>query len=340
MAERLRWGILGTGNIARQFAAGVRESRRGELVAVASRSADAARSFASHFALPRAITGYESLCSRDDIDAVYVSLPNAMHHEWTIRALRSGKHVLCEKPLACSEREAIQVFSAAREAGRTLVEAYMYRAHPQTLAVLRQVAAGTIGELRHVRTSFCFRVRKTEGNIRFDPSLCGGALMDVGGYCLSFSMLLAGSEPTDAQAYALLHPSGVDEQTSVVLRFESGVTASFTVGMGLQADNSAMICGSDGYLEIAWPWKPSKERSGFVVARQIPPRQDSVGKSAPVPPPRETIEIPVDQDLYGIEADAFAAVVQDGVPPFVSERESIAYARWLQRLRQQVGLPF
>lgn len=340
MDSQLRWGVLGTGNIARQFVAGVRDSARGRVVAVASRSPESAKAFAAQFGIATAVGGYDALLQRDDLDAVYVSLPNTLHHEWTIRALQSGKHVLCEKPLACSEGEAIQMFSAARDAGRTLLEAYMYRAHPQTQAVLRQLAVGAIGTIRHVRTAFCFRVRKTEGNIRFDPSLSGGALMDVGGYCLGFSMLVARSEPTGALAYSLPHPTGVDEQTSVLLDFEGGLTASFTVGMGLQADNTAMICGTEGYIEIAWPWKPAKGRSGFVIARQVPPRQDSVGKPVASPPPRETIEVPVEQDLYGIEADAFAAVVQDGAAPFVTERESIAYARWLQRLRKQAGLSY
>lgn len=340
MSEKLRWGILGTGNIARQFAAGLRDGARGTLVAVGSRSMESATVFARQFDVPTAVGDYDALLERPDVDAVYVSLPNTLHCPWTIRALGAGKHVLCEKPLACSEADAVRMFSAARDAGRVLVEAYMYRTHPQTRALLDALASGTIGELKHVRTNFCFRVRKTENNIRFDPTLCGGALMDVGGYCLGFSMLLAGSEPTDAHVQSLRHATGVDEQSSVLLRFENGLTASFTVGMGLQADNTAMVCGSEGYIEIAWPWKPARGRSGFVIARQIPPRQDDVGKSPTTVSPREDVSVPVERDLYGIEADAFAAVVQDGAAPFVSERESIAYARWLQRLRKLAGLTY
>jgi predicted dehydrogenase len=340
MAERLRWGILGTGNIARQFAAGVRDGTRGTLVAVGSRSMESAGAFAQQFVVPTALGSYDAVIESPDVDAIYISLPNTLHCEWTIRALRAGKHVLCEKPLACGEADAVRMFSESRDAGRVLVEAYMYRAHPQTRAVLEVLASGAIGELKHVRTNFCFKVRNTENNIRFDPSLCGGALMDVGGYCLSFSMLLAGSEPTDGHVQSLRHASGVDEQSSVLLRFESGLTASFTVGMGLQADNTAMISGSEGYVEIAWPWKPAQGRSGFVIARQIPPRQDNAGKPVAMPPPREEVKVPVERDLYSIEADAFAAVVQDGAAPFVSERESISCARWLQRLRKLAGLTY
>jgi predicted dehydrogenase len=337
---RLRWGVLGTGNIARQFATGVRGCRRGVLAAVGSRSVESARDFAGKFDVPAAAGSYDELVRRDDVDAIYVSLPNNLHHEWTIRSLEAGKHVLCEKPLAVSADEAREMFDASRRARRLLIEAYMYRAHPQTAAVMQQVRSGAIGELRHVRTNFSFKVARTAGNIRFDPALAGGALMDVGGYCLSFSMLVAGAPPSVVHAIGRRHPAGVDEQTSVLMQFPAGLTASFTVGMAMQADNTAMISGSDGYLEIAWPWKPVAGRSGYVIARQIPPRQDAAGRPVPASAPREAVEVPVDQDLYGIEADAFAACVFDGVAPFVSEAESVEYARLLQSIRRQVGLDY
>lgn len=339
MAERVRWGIVGTGNIARQFAAGVTSSQRGVLTSVGSRSAGSAETFAQMHGIAH-FGEYAQTIYHEDVDAIYISLPNAMHHEWTIKALQAGKHVLCEKPIACSGNEAREMFAVAHQQQRTLIEAYMYRAHPQTLAVQQAIASGAIGTVRHIRTNFCFKVAKAEGNIRFDPRLCGGALMDVGGYCLSFAMLFAGAELVEAHAVGRLHERGVDEQTSAVLRFANGVTSHFAVGMSMQGDNTAMICGEDGYIEIAWPWKPASGRSGYTICRQTPPRQDHVGKSVPTAPPREVVDVPVAGDLYGLEADAFAATVLDGAPSFMPEAQSIALATWMQRIRGQIGLSY
>ena len=309
------------------------------LASVGSRNAASAEAFAQTHGIGH-FGGYAQTIHDENVDAIYISLPNALHHEWTIKALQAGKHVLCEKPIACTESEAREMFDVARRQQRTLIEAYMYRAHPQTLAVRRAIASGAIGAVRHVRTNFCFKVARTDGNIRFDPALCGGALMDVGGYCLSFAMLFADAELVEGHAVARLHERGVDEQTSAVLRFANGVTSHFAVGMSMQGDNTAMICGESGYIEIAWPWKPASGRSGYTICRQIPPRQDHAGKSVPAPPPRESVEVPVEEDLYAIEADAFAAAVQEGAPAFMPESESIALATWMQRLRGQIGLSY
>lgn len=326
---QIRWGILSTGNIARQFAHGVRASRTGVVVAVASRSADAARAFASQFGVAKAQAGYESLLTERNVDAVYNALPNSMHHEWTIKALRAGKHVLCEKPLAVTAAEAEEMFAVARQTGRVLVEAFMYRCHPQTLAVVDAVKKNAIGKLRSIRTSFCFRTTKIDGNIRFDAALAGGALMDVGCYCLSFSRLIAGSEPIDAFAFKELGPGGVDVAISGGLRFADGVTASFNCAMHTQSDNAALICGDEGWIRIPVPWKPLAATSGCVIERQTPPKQDNTSASkAPI----ERITVPVDGDVYGIEADAFADVVAGKIGPFVTEADSIGNLRLIEHL--------
>lgn len=156
MDKKLRWGILGTGNIARQFAAGVKASGRCQLAAVGSRTAKKASEFAAEFQIPAAHGEYAGLIQQKNIDAIYVSLPNSMHHEWTIAALKAGKHVLCEKPLAMNAAEAEEMFDVAQSTGKTLIEAFMYRSHPQTRSVVEAVKSGTIGELKIIRTSFCF----------------------------------------------------------------------------------------------------------------------------------------------------------------------------------------
>src|SRR3954466_2443011 len=223
--RRLRWAILGTGNIARQFAAGLVASERATLAAVGSRDRSAAESFAQRFAAAGAspsVGSYDDCLREGDPNSGYVSLSNSLHHKWTIRALRAGKHVLCEKPFAATAAQAEEMFDTAVYAGRLAVEAFMYRSHPQTRAVLDAIRGGAIGAVKLVRTSFCFRTSKVAGNIRFDPALAGGATMDVGCYCLNFAGLIAGGEPTSIHATGHLHESGVDTLAAGTLTFPDG----------------------------------------------------------------------------------------------------------------------
>jgi xylose dehydrogenase (NAD/NADP) len=337
--QRLRWGILGTGNIARQFSAGVNASARGRLAAVGSRTVAAAEAFAAAYRIPAAVGSYDALLARDDVDAVYVSLPNSMHHRWTIAALRAGKHVLCEKPYAVTAVEAEEMFDVAAAAGRVVMEAFMYRSHPQTLAVQGLAAGYGLGEPLHVRTSFCYATRKVEGNVRFDPALAGGALMDVGCYCLSFSRLLLG-EPTDGSAVANLHHAGVDDLCSGWLRFPGGALASFTCGTSLCANNAAYVCFEEAYVEIPVPWKPPPDGGEYTIVYGTPPRQDYAGGKVPPPRPRRTVKLDPAGDLYALEADDFAVAVLDGRPPRVTRADTLGNTVWLERFRKQIGLGY
>ena len=336
MALPLRWGILGTGNIARQFVAGVTASQRGTPAAVGSRTIDAAQAFAQTHGVARAHGSYDALLADSAVDAIYVSLPNQLHHEWTIRALEAGKHVLCEKPFAATEAQAAEMFDAAKKANRLVMEAFMYRTHPLTHAVIEAVRGGLIGELRLIRTSFCYRSSRVEGNIRFDEALAGGGLMDVGCYCVDFSRLVAGAEPTHIHAVGRLHESGVDDCVAGALRFPGGVVASFTCGMTVQADNSAYICGSDGYIEIPVPWKPLPPEATFVIAHSTPPKMDG-GPRAGVPIPRDVRRVPVTRNVYAYEADAFAVAVQDGLPLPITPADTLGNMRVIEELKRQVG---
>ena len=145
--------------------------------------------------------------------------------------------------------------------------------------------AGAIGELKLIRTSFCYRTRKIEGNIRFSRELAGGGLMDIGCYCIDFSRLFAGAEPINAQVSGHLHESGVDDLAAGTITFSNGVFASFVCGMTVQADNTAYLCGSEGYIAIPVPWKPLREGAGFAIGRGTPPRMDAIGKPAPATTP-------------------------------------------------------
>lgn len=337
--QRLNWGILGTGNIARQFCTGVNDSLRGRLAAVGSRQAASAEAFAGEFHIPRAVGDYASVLADPAVDAVYVSLPNHLHHAWTLAALAAGKHVLCEKPLAMNEREAREMFAAAHKADRLLMEAFMYRTHPLTAAVRQAAASGAIGTPQLIRTSFCYRTRRIAGNIRFDPAMGGGGLMDVGCYCIDFSRLIAGREPIDARAMGRLHATGVDDLAVGTLNFGEGLLASFTCGMTTQADNTAYICGDEGYIEIPIPWKPPRQQAEFVVARGTPPKMDLAAMRAATPP-RQAHHVDAGRDLYALEADAFFAAICGEAAPAVSMDDSLSTVRLLDALREQVGVVF
>jgi predicted dehydrogenase len=338
MSQSLRWGIIGTGNIARQFAAGMNSSARGRVIAVASRSTESAAAFASQHSIVSAYGSYDALLSDPQIDAIYLSTPNSTHHEWTIKSLRAGKHVLCEKPFATDASQSEEMFDVAKKTGKILVEAFMYRSHPQTQSILDTIRSGAIGEVKIIKTSFCYRTTKIDGNIRFNRELAGGALMDVGCYCLDFSRLIAGAEPDKIQAVGKLHASGVDEWAGCTLRFPGGIVASFVCGMTLQGDNSAFINGSEGYLEIGWPWKPQRQAT-YTIAHSTPPRQDAKG-SMPVRPPKQEISVEADAELYALEADDFAAAVLDGAPPKTSRAQTLGNMRTLDEIRRQIGVEF
>jgi D-xylose 1-dehydrogenase (NADP+, D-xylono-1,5-lactone-forming) len=342
MDRKLRFGILGTGNIAGQFAAGVAGCHRCQIVAVASRSQSSAKEFAGRHAAPAPPVpygSYDQLLADPAVDAVYLSLPNTMHHQWALKALAAGKHVLCEKPIATSSPEAEEMFDAAQKAGRLLMEAFMYVSHPQTNAVLEAIRSGAIGSPRLIRASFCYRTNKIDGNIRFNRALAGGALMDVGCYCLHFSRLIMGTEPTSVHAVAQMHETGVDELTAGVLAFADGAAATFTCGMRVQADNTASICGTDGYIEIPIPWKPPVNAATFTIARSIPPKQDGLPTTASLPP-RQTLTTNAPAPLYGMEADDFAAAALHGAAITVTPSNSLGNMRLLDQIRRQIGLDF
>lgn len=338
---KLRWGIMGTGNIARQFAQGVAASQRGTLAVVGSRQLPSAQTFAAANGVGAAVGSYEELIRHPEVDAVYVSLPNSMHKEWTIKSLAAGKHVLCEKPFALNTDESTAMFDAAERYGRVLVEAFMYRSHPLTHAVRKAIADGAIGTVNLIRTSFCYRTTRIEGNVRFEPQLGGGVLMDVGCYCISFARTFTGEEPIAVHAVGRKHETGVDDRVAGTLVFPSGVLSTFNCAMDTQADNIATICGAEGWIEVPVPWKPPKTKAQYTIARGTPPRMDTVGKVAsPTTPPRQTFEVDAGGELYGLEADDFAKAVLDGKPPAVSKQDTLGNMRVIDEMRRQIGIDF
>ena len=338
MIKMLHWGILGTGNIAAQFATGMKSARRGSVLAVGSRATESGEQFARQYHISSAYGSYDALIDNPLVDAIYISLPNSLHHEWTLKSLRAGKHVLCEKPFAMDLAQSQEMFDVAQKSGKVLMEAFMYRCHPQTAAIVDAVRGGKIGQLQLIRASFCYRTTKIAGNVRWARDLGGGALMDVGCYCVSLARLISGEEPGSIDASAKFHQSGVDEITTALLQFPSGVQASISCGMSVQADNTAYFCGTEGWIETAWPWKPQPGKGAYTIARATPPRQD-LKTALPIDsPPRQTIKVDVDIDLYALEADDFAASVLDAKPPTVSRAETLGNMRVLDAIRAKIGL--
>jgi xylose dehydrogenase (NAD/NADP) len=246
----LGWGILSTANIGRAAVIpAIQESATGEVVAVASRDKKRAEDFAAANSIPDAHGSYEELLDDERIDAIYIPLPNNLHREWTIRAADAGKHVLCEKPLALSADECDEMAAAADSAGVVCMEAFMYRFHPRIDAVSDLIATGVLGEVRSMYSAFTFKLASPD-NIRLDPDLGGGSLMDVGCYCINVFRTISANEPTEVQAQAVWTDRGVDEQMAGMLRFEGGKIAQFDCALTMERRECLHIAGTDGHLEV------------------------------------------------------------------------------------------
>ena len=235
-----------------------------------------------------------------------------------IRATEAGKHILCEKPLTLNLDDARCVVAAARAAGVTLMEAYMYRAHPQTKLLFETVAAGTIGEVRLIRANFTFHREASREDARFQEGPGGGSFMDVGCYCVDFIRTLCGGEPDRVQALAHRHEFGVDDYATGLLGFSNGALATFTCGMTVLSDQTAHIAGTEGRIEIPRFWQAQE---GFSL----------ISPSGTV----ERFEVKESRPLYAVEADAFAEVVA-GAPNWNPAENTIGNLRVLEELRKAV----
>jgi predicted dehydrogenase len=267
--DTVKWGILSTADINRRVLPGATSSPQVELVAVGSRDKTKADAFAQQWKIPRAYGSYEELLADPDVEAVFIPLPNTLHVEWSIRALEAGKHVLCEKPLDRNPEKVARAFDASERTGKLLTEAFMYRHSPQTRQLQELVEGGAIGELRLIRSCFSYSLYDTD-NIRLRTEVEGGALMDVGCYCVSGSRLLGG-EPDRVHAEAWYGPTGTDWVFTGVLHFPNDVLAMFDCGTALPERDELEAIGSEGSLFLDDPWhcrKPGIElRRGGSVER-------------------------------------------------------------------------
>ena len=252
MGSLVKWGFLSTADINRKLIPGAHASEKVGLLAVASRDKNRAEAYADEWEIPRAYGSYEDLLADPEIEAVYISLPNTMHVEWSIKALEAGKHVLCEKPLTRHPEEADAAFDVAERTGRLLSEAFMYRHNPQTAKVVELVRGGAIGELRLIRSAFSYGLYDFE-NIRLRTDVEGGALMDVGCYNVSGCRLLGG-EPQRVWGEAWYGPSGTDWIFTGTLRLPGDVIATFDCGTALPERDELEAIGSEGSLFLDDPW--------------------------------------------------------------------------------------
>jgi predicted dehydrogenase len=250
-AAPVRWGILGTGDINDRFLPGARLSDAVEVVAVGSRTAARAAAFAERHDIPRAHGTYEELLADPGVEAIYNALPNSLHHEWTLRSLAAGKHVLCEKPYTRHPAEVDEAFDAADRAGLVLSEAFMWRHHPQARRLVESLPG--IGPLQAIRATFGY-VQEGAADVRLRPDLDGGSLMDVGCYCVSGSRLIAAEEPDVVYGVAMPGPTGVDIRFSGMLHFPSGVVAEFISGF-TSTHHTLEAIGSDGAVMLTNPWQ-------------------------------------------------------------------------------------
>ena len=256
MADAVKWGIVSTADINRKVIPGAHASDKVDLVGVASRDQARADAYAKEWSIPRAYGSYEALLADPEIEAVYISLPNTLHVEWSIKALEAGKHVLCEKPFTRHADEVGKAFDAADRTGRLLTEAFMWRHNPQTKKLKELVDGGAIGELRLVRSAFSYGLYD-EDNIRLRTDVEGGALMDVGCYNVSGSRLLGG-EPERVWGEAWYGPSGTDWVFTGTMRFPDNVIATFDCGTAMVDRDELEAIGTEGSLFLDDPWHCNK----------------------------------------------------------------------------------
>jgi D-xylose 1-dehydrogenase (NADP+, D-xylono-1,5-lactone-forming) len=314
MGSLVKWGIVSTADINRKVIPGAHASDKVDLVAVASRDPARAEAYARQWEIPRAYGSYEALLSDSDIDAVYISLPNTMHIEWSIKALEAGKHVLCEKPLTRHPEEANAAFDVAERTGRLLSEAFMYRHNPQTAKVVELVRGGAIGELRLIRSAFSYGLYDFE-NIRLRTDVEGGALMDVGCYNVSGSRLLGG-EPERVWGEAWYGPSGTDWIFTGTLRLPGDVIATFDCGTALVERDELEAIGSEGSLFLDDPWHCN-----------VPVIELRRG--------RETERIDLEPlDSYRLELENMSDAIRGETELLLGREDALAQARALEALHR------
>jgi predicted dehydrogenase/aryl-alcohol dehydrogenase-like predicted oxidoreductase len=335
-AGTLAWGILGTGAIAKAFARGLSHTNSGRLVAVGSRSQASAEKFTAEFPADRAHGSYEALLADPAVQAVYVATPHPLHPRWVIASAEAGKHILCEKPLALNAAQAMAMIEAAREHNVFLMEAFMYRCHPQTRKLVELIRGGAIGQVRMIVASFGFGSGVSPESRLYKNELGGGAILDVGCYAVSAARLIAGAaqglpfaEPAEVVTSGRVGETGVDEYAAAVLRFNTAgeeIVAQVSTSIRCGLENTIRVHGSDGWLLVPNPWTADRQKGGRYVIHV-----HRNGK------PAEEVVVESDQTAFALEAEVVARAIAAGQTqppsPAMTWDDSLGNLRTLDRWR-------
>jgi predicted dehydrogenase len=321
MSEKiLNWGLLSTARINHSVIPPLRESKRNQLLAVASRSGELAQKFSKKWKIQRTHASYEDLLADPDIDVIYNPLPNHLHAEWTVKAVEAGKHVLCEKPLALNVEEVDAIAGAAKTHGRVVAEAFMYRHHPQTLKVQEMIDNGSIGTLKLLRGSFSFYLDR-EGDIRLDPAKGGGSIWDIGCYPISFMRTVVGAEPVEVFGWQVTGPTGIDATFVGQLHFAGDVYGQFDSSFVIPFHTHIEIVGSEATLVVPNPFKPGLNEKIYLMRN---------GKSKTIKVKGET--------LYLGEVEDMTDAINLGKAPRISLEDSRANVAVIQALLESARL--
>ena len=333
MNERVRWGIFGTGKIARILCEAVRASQDGQLVAVGSRDPDRAAALAEGFGAHPA--SYDGVLADPEVDIAYVATHHPHHREWAVRAAEAGKHVLCEKPIAVTAADAAAIVEAAQRNGVFLLEAFAYRSHPQTHRLVELLRSETIGEVRLIDAVFGYDAGPSPTNYLLVRELAGGSILDVGCYTTSMAHLVAASavgassvEAVDVSGAGTVGPTGVDLSAAATVIFETGAFARVACSIQANLRSDVSIYGSHGRIVMASPWLPGRIGPGARIVVERPGSEP------------ETIDRSLDADVYTIEVDAVNDAIRKGErsPAAMPWEDSLANMRTLDRWRAEVGV--
>lgn len=337
MKKKIRWGLVSAGHISEVFATDLQSSQTGVVSAVASRTLEKAEFFCERFAAgAKAYGNYEEMLKSDDVDAVYISTPHPMHKKWAIEAARQKKHILCEKPMALNAEDAREIIEVAKRQDVFLMEAFMYRCHPQTEKLVELLRDEVLGEVRAIQGTFCFEAKFDPNHRTFAKKLGGGGILDVGCYPVSISRLIAGVALKKAEGYAnpvelrgvaaIRERAGVDEWASAVLKFEGDILAEVACGIGLQREWGVHIIGTQGRLHVPSPFK-CFEKSVLILEKN--------GKT-------EEIVVKADKPLYAYEADIVAKHIGDrqAVFPAMSWGDTMGNMQALDAWRTDAGMKY
>ncbi len=352
-----KWGIIGAGGIARVFAHGVRFSRTGRVVAIASRTPERGKSLAEDFSIPRLYGTYEELLADKEVDAVYVSLIHPHHAEWAIQAARAGKHVLVEKPLAMNSVQAARMIDAARRSGVFLMEAFMYRCHPQMARMADLIRGGAIGEVRAIRATFSFSMPIDKSSRMFNKELGGGAILDLGCYPASMSRFIAGAalaprrpadagtpfaDPVRVRACGVIGPTDVDTYAAATVEFPRGIIAELVCGTTCQLPIEVSVTGTKGRLSLPNPWLPATpvRKALKPLPMDTPWPSEKILLQMHDTPDVSEIVVTADRDLYAYEADTVDQHKADGKAPAMSWEDSMGNMQLLDRWREEIGLTY